>query len=81
MITYFLPKISLNAPAREKDTAEEVLHPDGIQPTLAVLPKSSPIVSRRGVTSKNPVPTGADIARPRNYLLSVVIAHIFTWLL
>jgi hypothetical protein len=68
IMTFFRPNMSLNAPARENETAEEVLQPEAIQPTLAVLPKASPIVSRRGVISRKPVPTGAEIAKPRNWV-------------
>lgn len=70
-ITYFLPNISLNAPASENETADDVLQPEGIQPMLVRLPRSPPIVSRRGVIRRNPVPTGAEIAKPRNYIGSV----------
>ncbi len=44
--TYLRPKISLNPPAMEKDTAEATDHPPGIQTIFAVSPSEAPICSK-----------------------------------
>ena len=63
------PKISLKAPAREKETAEEVLQPEAIQPAFAPSPSASVIGSMEDEMIKKPTPTGTEIARPRNCLV------------
>lgn len=68
--TYLLPKISLNPPAIENDTADATDHPPGIQTMFSISPRVCPMCARIPVTRRRPQEIAATYERPMNCIVS-----------